>query len=89
MPPSVKPSHRNGAAIDEAQTVLAMTQLGEAWEHLFALERHRIVNLMVERIDLVQGGLKIQWRELGWKALIKEFAPSTIGAELVELEAVV
>jgi hypothetical protein len=80
--------HRNGAAVDEARTVLAMTQLGDAWEQLFPLERHRIVNLMIERVDLVQGGLKIQWHELGWGALIKEFAPSTIGAELVELEAV-
>jgi hypothetical protein len=66
-----------------------MRQLGEAWAHMFPLACHRIANLMVERIDLVSGGLKIQWRELGWKALIKEFAPSRIGAELVELEEVV
>ena len=37
-------------------------------------------------INLVPGGLKIQWRELGWKALIGEFASATIGAEMVELE---
>ena len=79
---------RNGAAVDEAHTVLAMTQLGEVWEQLFPVERHRLVNLMIERVDLVQGGLKIQWRELGWKALIQEFTPKTIGAELVEREAV-
>lgn len=48
--------------------------------------RHRIVNLMVERVDLVPGGLKVRWRELGWKALIGEFAPDGIGAELVEME---
>ena len=65
-----------------------MTRLGDAWDQLFSIEQHRIVNLMIERIDLVAGGLKIKWRELGWKALIKEFAPSTIGAELVELEEV-
>ena len=38
-------------------------------------------------MDLVTGGLKIKWRELGWKALIQEFMPYTIGAELVEMEA--
>lgn len=69
---------KNGAAIDEASTVLAMTQLGDAWEQLFPLERHRIVNLMIERVNLVPGGLKIQWHELGWKALIGEFAPATL-----------
>ena len=36
----------------------------------------------------VPGGLKVKWRELGWRALIEEFAPDSIGAELVEMEAV-
>ena len=61
--------------------------LGDVWERLYPTERHRIVNLMVERVDLVPGGLKVSWRELGWKALIGEFAPDSIGAELVEMEA--
>ena len=43
---------------------------------------------MIERIDLVNGGLKITWHPLGWRALLPEFAPQTIGAEVVELEAV-
>ncbi len=46
---------------------------------------------MVERIDLVHvgevPGVKVAWRELGWDALIGEFAPRGIGAELVEVEA--
>ena len=78
----------NRAGIDEGATALAMTRLGDAWDQLFSIEQHRIVNLMIERIDLVAGGLKIKWRELGWKALIKEFTPNTIGAEMVELEKV-
>ena len=57
------------------------------WERLYPAERHRIVNLMLERLDIVPGGLKVSWRELGWKALIVEFAPDSIGAELIELEA--
>jgi site-specific DNA recombinase len=44
------------------------------------------VSLTIQRVDLVQGGLKIKWRAVGWKALIGEFAPETLGAELVELE---
>lgn len=62
-----------------------MSRLGDVWEWLFSAERHRIVNLMIERVDLVPGGLKIKWRALG-KALIGEFAPETLGAELAELE---
>jgi site-specific DNA recombinase len=43
---------------------------------------------MIERVDLVHGGLKIRWRELGWKDLIGKFSPQSIGAELVEMEAI-
>ncbi|HEL3764807.1 recombinase family protein [Stenotrophomonas maltophilia] len=78
---------RNGAQITEDMAVMAMHRLGDVWERLYPAERHRIVNLMVERVDLVPGGLKVSWRELGWKALIGEFAPDSIGAELVEMEA--
>ena len=77
-----------GTPLDEAPIVLSLRQLGEVWEQLYAAERHRIVNLMIERIDLVNGGLKITWHPLGWRALLPEFAPQTIGAEVVELEAV-
>lgn len=50
------------------------------------MECHRIVNLMIERVDLVSGGLQVKWRGLGWKELIGEFAAGTIGAELVAME---
>lgn len=72
--------------LDESSAVMAMHRLGDVWEQLFPVERHRIVNLMIERVDLVPGGLKVKWRELGWRALIGEFTPESIGAELVALE---
>ena len=81
---------RNGAQIDEATTVMAMGRLNDVWEQLFPVERHRIANLMVERIDLVDDGqvqgIKVKWRELGWATLIGEFSPTGIGAELLEVE---
>jgi len=81
----------NGAQIDEATTVMAMGRLNDVWDQLFPVERHRIANLMIERIDLVHigevQGIKVKWRELGWDALIGEFAPRSIGEELVEIEA--
>ena len=78
---------KNGAQVDEASAVMAMVKLGDVWEQLFPAERHRIVNLMIDRVDLVPGGLKVKWHELGWKALIGEFTPDSIGAELVAMEA--
>ena len=86
----VRHIQRNGAQIDEATTVMAMGRLNDVWDQLFPVERHRIANLMIERIDLVHigevQGIKVKWRELGWDALIGEFAPREIGAELLEVE---
>ncbi len=82
---------RNGAQIDEATTVMAMGRLNDVWNQLFPVERHRIANLTIERIDLVHvgemQGIKVKWRELGWDKLIGEFAPREIGAELMEVDA--
>jgi hypothetical protein len=87
----VRHIQRNGAQIDEATTVMAMGRLNNVWDQLFPVERHRIANLMIERIDLVHAGevqgIKVKWREVGWNALIAEFAPDSIGAELLEVEA--
>ena len=87
----VRHIQRNGAQIDEASTVMAMGRLNDVWDHLFPVERHRIANLMIERIDLVHigevQGIKVKWRELGWDKLIGEFAPREIGAELMEVDA--
>lgn len=77
----------SGAQISEDEAVMAMHRLGDVWEQLYPVERIRIVKLMIERVDLVTGGLKIKWHSLGWKELIKEFATQSIGAELVEMEA--
>ena len=40
----------------EATTVMAMGRLNNVWDQLFPVERHRIANLMIERIDLVHTG---------------------------------
>ncbi len=84
----------DGQPLDEAHAVLAMGRIRDVWDQLFPVEQHRIVNLMIERIDLVQEvgsaelqGLNVRWRTLGWAELVREFKPRTIGAELVEAEA--
>ncbi len=76
-----------GLPIKEDETVMILHGLGDMWEQLFQVERIRILKLMIERVDIVTGGLKVKWYALGWKALIKEFAAQSIGAELIEMEA--
>jgi site-specific DNA recombinase len=75
-----------GVQINEDEIVMGLHKLEDAWEQLYPAEQIRIVKLMIERVDLVTGGLKIKWHALGWKELIKEFAAKGIGAELVEME---
>ena len=86
----VRHIQRTGADVDEVTTVMAMRRLNDVWDHLFPVERHRIANLMIERIDLVSAGevqgIKVKWREIGWRSLVKEFAPNSIGAELAEVD---
>ena len=76
--------------IDEATAVMAMGRLESVWEQLFPAEQYRMATLMIARVDLVNQpryGIRIAWHALGWRALIKEFAPQTIGAELIEVDA--
>ncbi len=86
----VQEVQHQGAPVDEAVVVTAMGNLHSVWDQLFPAERHRITNLMIERVDLVDGdegqGIRIAWREIGWRSLIAEFTGGTIGAEMVEVE---
>lgn len=76
-----------GTEVNEGRTVLALSRLGDVWSQLYPVEQQRLVQLMVERVDLLEQGLRIHWRALGWKSLLEEFRPETIGAELVAWEA--
>ncbi|GHU13494.1 hypothetical protein AGMMS50225_23590 [Betaproteobacteria bacterium] len=58
--------HPAGAALDEAQVVVAMQRIGEVWSQLFPAEQQRITRLLIERVQLHGHGLDIVWREDGW-----------------------
>jgi len=58
--------HPAGAALDEAQVVVAMQRIGEVWAQLFPAEQQRITRLLIERVQLHGQGLDIVWREDGW-----------------------
>ena len=73
--------------IAEPTVVLAMRRLADVWQQLFPEEQVRLVNLLIERVQLLSDGIDIVWREMGWKDLAGELAPDTIGGEMLELEA--
>jgi site-specific DNA recombinase len=58
--------HPVGAALDEAQVVVAMQRIGDVWSQLFPAEQQRITRLLIERVHLHGHGLDIVWREDGW-----------------------
>lgn len=72
--------------ISEPEVVLQLREIGTVWEQLFPEERRRIVQLLIERVTLVDTGIEITWRAAGWPTLASEMRPGTIGAELLELE---
>ena len=79
-------AQRQHVEVDEPTVVLAMHRLGEVWKQLFAEEQMRLVNLLIERVQLLSDGIDIVWREVGWKELAGELVPGTIGGEMLEME---
>ena len=72
--------------VDEPIVVLAMQRLGDVWRTLFPEEQIRIINLLIERVQLLADGVDITWHEVGWRELAGELTPDTIGGELLEME---
>ena len=58
--------------LDEPTIMVAMRQIGTVWDHLFPVEQHRIVRLLIERVQLRADGLDIVWRDDGWHAFRRE-----------------
>ena len=61
--------HPSGAALDEAQVVVAMHRIGAVWEQLFPSEQQRLTRLLIERVQMHEQGIDILWREDGWIGL--------------------
>ena len=55
--------------------MLAMGRLGEVWKQLFPEEQVRLVNLLIERVQLLSDSLDIVWREAGWRLFLRAAPP--------------
>jgi site-specific DNA recombinase len=59
--------------IAEAEVREALLQLDPLWDELFPAEQARIVQLLVERIEIAEDGLDIRLRTDGLAGLVREF----------------
>jgi hypothetical protein len=76
-------------SLDEPTVLIAMRQIGTVWDHLFPVEQHRIVRLLIDRVQLRSDGLDIIWKDDGWHAFRRElehhpFVEEQRDAELVD-----
>ncbi len=55
--------------LDEPTVLVAMRQIDKVWDHLFPVEQHRIMKLLIERVQLREDGLDIIWRDDGWRGM--------------------
>ncbi|MCF6329609.1 MAG: recombinase family protein [Henriciella sp.] len=60
--------------IDENAVREALVQLDPLWDELFPAEQARIVQLLVERVDIGLGGLDVRLRVDGLTGLVQEMA---------------
>jgi hypothetical protein len=68
---------QNGLNIREEQIRDALMQLDPLWDELFPAEQTRILNLLIERIDLSENGLDIKIRTDGLGALTQQLTGET------------
>ncbi len=65
-----KSARREGEEIGEAEAVDALRRLDPVWDELFPAEQARIVQLLVERIDVRVDGITVHLRAEGLGSLV-------------------
>jgi hypothetical protein len=60
--------------VTEAEAREALTQLDPLWDELFPAEQARIVQLLVDRVDLRTHGVEVRLRPNGLSGLVREVA---------------
>jgi site-specific DNA recombinase len=73
--------------LDEPTVLVALRQISTVWEHLFPTERHRILRLLIERVQLRDEGLDIIWRDDSWHQFRRELEQHPLIAEQRDLAA--
>lgn len=66
-------ARRNLDTITEVEVRDAFEQLDPLWDELFPAEQARIVQLLVERIDVQEEAVEIRFRIDGLASLVEDF----------------
>jgi site-specific DNA recombinase len=66
--------------IDERDVREGLLAFDQVWDELFPAEQARIVQLLVDRVDVSEQGLKIYLKTQGLSGLVKEIVPTTAPA---------
>jgi hypothetical protein len=66
--------------ITEAEVREALEQLDPIWDELFPAEQDRIVQLLVERVDVQEDGVEIRFRVDGLASLVEDFKNDPVAA---------
>jgi len=74
-------SLKERAELDEPTVVVAMRQISTVWAQLFPTEQHRLMRLLIERVQLHHDGLDIVWREDSWHRFRRELEQHPFVAE--------
>jgi site-specific DNA recombinase len=59
---------RNDDAITEREVTVLLAEFATVWNELFPAEQARIVQLLVERIEVQEDALEVRIRASGWQA---------------------
>ena len=78
---------RERQEMDEPTVLVAMRQMSQVWEQLFPIEQHRIVRLLIERVQLHEDGLDIIWCDDSWQRFCRERGRQPFVAEQREIVA--
>jgi hypothetical protein len=65
-------ARQDGNTITEAEIRDALVTLDPLWDELFPAEQARIIQLLVERVDISEAGLSIRLRTEGFATLVGE-----------------
>ncbi len=71
-----KAAREQDGSITEAEVRAALTTLDPLWDELFPAEQARIVQLLVERVDVAETGISIRLCTQGLTSLVADLRPS-------------
>jgi len=80
-------AREGGAAVEEAQVVVALRRLTGVWDQLYPEEQNRLLHLLIVRIQITPTGIDIVWHDDGFTDVAGEFFDQPFVREQREAEA--